>query len=175
MKVLAFGASASSQSINRQLANFAASRIPNASVTKFDLRELSLPIYSADEEESNGIPDDAKRFYDAITQHDLIIASLAEHNGSYTAAFKNLYDWTSRHEQKLWADTPMILLSTSPGGRGGATVMESAKATFPRMGATLLASLSLPSFYDNYDSESGVTDETFLANLDKAIVGILSP
>ena len=96
MKVLAFGASTSSQSINRQLANFAASQIPDAVVTDLDLRSLDLPIYSADEEESNGPPQDAQKFVDAIQEHDILVVSLAEHNGSYTAAFKNLYDWASR-------------------------------------------------------------------------------
>ena len=58
MKVLAFGASTSSQSINRQLANFAAKQVPGAEVTELDLRTLHLPIYSSDEEEANG---DSKR------------------------------------------------------------------------------------------------------------------
>lgn len=169
MKVLAFGASTSSQSINRQLANFAASQIPDAEVTELDLRSLKLPIYSSDEEDENGPPADAQKFLDSIRKHDAIVVSLAEHNGSYSAAFKNLYDWASRIEQKIWAGKPMLLLSTSPGGRGGATVMESAKATFPRMGADLRASLSLPSFYENFDSKKGVTDEDFAANLKGAI------
>jgi len=169
MKVLAFGASTSSQSINRQLANFAASQIPGANVTELDLRSLDLPIYSADEEEANGPPADAQKFVDAISAHDAIVVSLAEHNGSYTAAFKNLYDWASRIEQKVWAGKPMLLLSTSPGGRGGATVMETAQEKFPRMGADIRASLSLPSFHDNFDPQKGITDEDFATKLQKAI------
>ena len=140
MKLLAFGASTSSTSINRQLANFAANQVADAEVTDLDLSQFSLPIYSSDEEEANGIPADARAFKDLITSHDGIVVSLAEHNGSYAAAFKNLYDWVSRIDQSVWADKPMLLLSTSPGGRGGMTVMEAAKATFPRMGADLKAS-----------------------------------
>lgn len=172
MKVLAFGASTSSKSINRQLANFAASKIPDAEVTALDLRSLDLPIYSSDEEEANGPPPDAQKFVDAIREHDAIVVSLAEHNGSYAAAFKNLYDWASRIEQKVWADKPMLLLSTSPGGRGGASVMETAKEKFARMGADIRGSLSLPSFYDNFDSESGVTLDDFLNKLTEAIEGL---
>ena len=140
MKLLAFGASTSSTSINRQLANFAANQVADAEVTDLDLSQFSLPVYSSDEEEANGIPADARAFKDLITSHDGIVVSLAEHNGSYAAAFKNLYDWVSRIDQSVWADKPMLLLSTSPGGRGGMTVMEAAKATFPRMGADLKAS-----------------------------------
>ena len=172
MKILAFGASISSESINRQLANFAANQIQNAQVTDLDLRSLSLPLYSSDEEQANGIPDDARRLFELIGDHDAVVISLAEHNGSYAAAFKNLYDWASRVEQKLWQGKPMLLLSTSPGPRGGATVMEAAKATFPRMGADLRASFSLPSFYENFDVNQGVLNADLAAQLQSAIAAM---
>jgi len=168
MKILSFGASTSSSSINRQLARYAAGKVTGAEVTDLDLSSLSLPIYSSDEEEANGIPADAQRFLDTIRAHDAIVLSLAEHNGSYSAAFKNLYDWTSRLEQKLWSDKPMLLLSTSPGPRGGATVMAAAEATFPRMGADLKASFSFPSFYDNF-SEGEISNQALASELQSAI------
>lgn len=169
MKILSFGASTSSQSINRQLAKFAASQIEGSDVTDLDLRSFDLPLYSSDEEETNGIPKDVERFCSLIASHDALVISMAEHNGSYTAAFKNLYDWASRHEQKVWGGKPMLLLSSSPGARGGATVLEAAKATFPRMGAELKATFSLPSFYDNFDSEKGITDSQLSGALNAAI------
>lgn len=168
MKILAFGGSTSSSSINRQLANHAAGKIPGAEVTQLDLRQFDVPIYSSDEEEANGIPSDAQALKDLIASHDGIVLSLAEHNGSYSAAFKNLYDWVSRIDQKVWSDKPMLLMATSPGGRGGATVLEAAKATFPRMGADLKATFSLPSFYDNF-SEEGISDATLETDLNDAV------
>lgn len=168
MKILAFGASTSSTSINRQLANYAAGKVPGAVVTDLDLRTFSLPIYSSDEETANGIPPDAQAFKDLILSHDAIVLSLAEHNGSYSAAFKNLYDWVSRIDQKVWAGKPMLLLASSPGGRGGATVLDAAQATFPRMGAELKATFSLPSFYDNFTPD-GIKDAALAAGLNAAI------
>ena len=169
MKILAFGASTSSTSINRKLANFAAQLVPEAEVTELDLRDYQLPIYSSDLEESNGKPADAQRFVDAIKDHDAVVVSLAEHNGSYTAAFKNLYDWASRIEHEVWSGKPMLLLATSPGGRGGATVMAAAAATFPRMGADLKASFSLPSFYDNFSDKDGITDAELARQFAEAV------
>ncbi|MFC5050841.1 NADPH-dependent FMN reductase [Rubritalea spongiae] len=166
MKILSLAGSTSSNSINRQLANYAANLVPNAITTKLDLRSLNLPIYSSDQEEQIGIPPDAKHFLELIRSHDAIVISLAEHNGSYSAAFKNLYDWTSRIEQKLWSDKPMLLMATSPGARGGATVLAAAQATFPRMGADLKATFSLPSFYDNFSDGKITTDELNQALLD---------
>ena len=169
MNILAFGASTSSESINRKLAIFAAHQIPDAKVTDLDLRSFDLPMYSSDEEQANGIPADASRFVELIRDHDTVVISLAEHNGSYTAAFKNLYDWASRVEQKIWQGKPMLLLSTSPGPRGGATVMEAARATYPRMGADLRGSFSLPSFYENFDANQGVLNEELATQLQSAI------
>ncbi|MEM7599947.1 MAG: NAD(P)H-dependent oxidoreductase [Verrucomicrobiota bacterium] len=169
MKILAFGASTSSQSINRQFANYVAGQIAESQVTDLDLRSFDLPIYSVDEEELNGIPADAHRFFQLIQSHDAQVVSLAEHNGSYTAAFKNLHDWTSRIEMKIWSDKPMLLLSTSPGGRGGAAVMESAKMTYPHLGADVRATFLLPSFHENFDPNEGITDPELARELKEAL------
>ena len=169
MKILAFGGSTSSSSINRRLANYAAGQVPGADVTDLDLRQFALPIYSVDEQDENGIPAAAHAFRDAILAHDALVLSLAEHNGSYAAAFKNLYDWTSRIEKSVWADRPMLLLSTSPGGRGGATVLAAAEATFPRMGARLAASFSLPSFGQNFDDAKGIVDPSLASAFNEAV------
>lgn len=49
MKTLDFGASTSSTSINRQPANYEASKISGAEFTELDLRQFELPICSSDE------------------------------------------------------------------------------------------------------------------------------
>jgi hypothetical protein len=50
----------------------------------------------------------------------------------------------------------MLLLATSPGARGGSTVLEIAKNRFPFQGADLKGSFSLPNFNDNFDSVKGI-------------------
>jgi NAD(P)H-dependent FMN reductase len=74
--------------------------------------------------------------------------------------------------QKVWNDKPMLLLSTSPGPRGGATVMEAAKATFPRMGAKLVAHFSLPSFYDHFNSGIGINDAELKRKFDEVLINL---
>jgi chromate reductase len=83
--------------------------------------------------------------------------SLAEHNGAYATAFKNVFDWMSRLDGKLWSDVPMLLMATSGGARGGATVLEIAKGRFPYMGGNIVAEFSLPSFGENF-SDKGIAD-----------------
>lgn len=58
----------------------------------------------------------------------------------------------------------MLLMATSPGGRGGASVLQSAKAYFPFMGASITDTFSLPSFYDNFSNEV-IIDENLKADI----------
>ena len=91
-KILAFGASNSRNSINKQLANYAAQQLTNATITLLDLNDFEMPIYSIDREKESGIPKLAEEFKQHVLDADGIIISLAEHNGAYTAAFKNVMD-----------------------------------------------------------------------------------
>ncbi|MDQ8208277.1 NAD(P)H-dependent oxidoreductase [Coraliomargarita sp. SDUM461003] len=162
--ILAFAASTSSQSINKQLAEYAANALPEVQVRVIDLNDFTAPMYSVDAEAKDGIPASAKAFVAEIEAADGIILSLAEHNGSYTAAFKSLFDWGTRHKHKIWSEKPMLLLSTSPGARGGATVLGTASSSFPHLGAKIAATFSLPSFSDNFSSADGIQDETLKKN-----------
>ncbi|OCQ21390.1 NADPH-dependent FMN reductase [Pseudoalteromonas luteoviolacea] len=170
MKVLAFAASNSRQSINQQLVKYAASKIDNAEVEILDLNDFEMPIYSSDRESEGGIPEQAQRFYDKIGAADVIIVSFAEHNGSYTAAYKNIFDWTSRIDMKVYQNTPMLLMATSPGPGGAQSVLGAAVNSAPYFAADVKASLSVPSFFDNFDVEAGkLTNDEIDAALENAL------
>jgi NAD(P)H-dependent FMN reductase len=156
--IIAFAGSDSSTSINKQLAAYAASLVNGVGVQILDLNDFELPLYGIDRELEHGIPDNAHKFLDIIKASDGIVLSLAEHNGAYATVFKNLFDWMSRIDNKLWSDKPMLLMATSPGGRGGATVLEIAKGRFGYMGGNIVGSFSLPSFGDNF-SDGKLTNE----------------
>ncbi len=156
MKVLAFAASNSSKSINKKLATYAAGLLDGAEVDLLDLNDYEMPLYSIDREAATGHPELAKAFLQKIAACDAMIISFAEHNGSYSAAFKNLFDWCSRIEPKVFQNKPLVLLSTSPGARGGATVLAAATGSAPFFGGQVKASLAVPSFHDNFDLERGV-------------------
>ena len=138
----------------------------------FQLSELYLPLYSIDLEKENGIPAEVVAFYDRIQHSDLILISLAEHNGSYTAAFKNLFDWLSRYESKFFQGKKLFLLSTSTGKRGGLSVMEAALDRFPRHGAEIVAHFSLPSFHDHFSEQEGIRDAALKDEFEKLREGV---
>lgn len=155
MKVIAFGASSSKSSINQKLASFAVSLLVDSEVELLDLNDFELPLFSEDEEKEIGSPEPAKRFFSKLGEADAIIVSFAEHNGSYTAAFKNLFDWCSRIDQKVYQNKPMVLLSTSPGKGGAGSVLKLATESAPYFAGDVRASVSVPSFYENFDMNSG--------------------
>ena len=163
-KIIAFAGSNSSTSINKQLAVYASNLINSVEVEVLDLNDYNLPIYGVDLENEKGIPQDAHRFLDKIKSTDGIVLSLAEHNGTYATVFKNLFDWMSRIDGKLWSNKPMLLMATSPGARGGATALEIAKGRFQYMGGNIVGSFSLPSFGENF-SDGKITNEEFNSQL----------
>ncbi len=158
-KIVALGASNSKHSINKQLASFAASKIEDAAINLLDLNDYEMPLYGIDRENESGIPELAHQFKAQLKDSDGIIISFAEHNGAYTVAFKNVMDWISRIEKDVWYNKPMFLLATSPGGRGAITVLEIAVNKFKHMNSNSIVSFSLPFFQQNFNTESGITNE----------------
>ena len=164
MKILAFAGSTSSTSINRELVKFVLKDFQNEEINLIDLNDFDMPVFSVDREKK-GFPDEAHNFLKVIDECDVIICSLAEHNRSYSAAFKNVFDWASRINVKVFQDKPMLLMSTSPGGYGGGNVMNTAKTFFPNFGADIKETFSLSKFYENFDLESGVINPEMLHDL----------
>jgi len=173
--ILAIGGSNSRNSINKILASYAASQIENAEARIADLNDFELPLYSIDIEKASGIPENAAKFMELIKSADGIVLSLAEHNGAFSAAFKNIFDWMSRIDKNVWQNKPMLLMATSPGARGGANVIRTAKELLPHFGGNIVADFSLPSFYENFSPEGlkhqGLNDSLYqkIAVLQEAI------
>ena len=154
------------------MATYAANQFENASVEVLDLNDYEMPVYSVDKEKENGIHKLATDFYAKIGSADLLVVSFAEHNGNFSAAFKNVLDWTSRINAKTFQEKEMLLLATSPGARGGSSVLDIATKRFPFQGGVVKGSFSLPSFNDNFDAEKGITNEDLKKQLLEIIKAI---
>lgn len=178
MKLLAFAASNSRKSINKQLVSYAASLVDGAEIEVLDLNDYELPLFSEDREAELGHPELAKIFMSKLADSDALMISFAEHNGSYSAAYKNLFDWSSRMGKKVFQDKPMVLLATSPGARGGASVLAAATSSAPFFAGHVKASLAIPNFYENFDVERGtLRNEELKAQLIEAVsrLNVLEP
>ena len=167
--IITFAGSNSRNSINKKLAVLASSQLQNTKNTILDLNDFPLPLYGVDIEMENGFPDNVKKFNELLLSTDGIILSLAEHNGAYTAAFKNLFDWLSRIDKNVWKNKPMLLMSASPGGRGGTSVFNIASNSFPHLGGNIVASFSL-SFFGKHYSHDKILEEDLHNEFLKQIV-----
>lgn len=159
MRLLVYATSNSSRSINRQLVRHAAAVLqaeilPTVEPELINIHDYEMPIYSFDREAADGIPQRAQDFRDLIDRADALLVSFSENNSNLSAAYKNLFDWASRLPGKVYSGKPLVALSTSPGGRGGASVMDIVSRTAAHQGAELRATFSLPRFYDTFDSET---------------------
>lgn len=168
-KIIAFAGSTSSQSINRELVKYVLKQLPEFEIELLDLNDFEMPIFSVDKEK-NGFPSQAYLFRQKMKEADGIVCSIAEHNRSYTAAFKNVLDWCSRMEDMaIFANKPMLLLSTSTGAYAAGNAMGLAKAFFPRCSAQVIETFSLPTFQDNFHQGEILNPELKTALLEKII------
>lgn len=155
MKILAIAGSNSDTSINKQLVTYTASLFEHAEIETVDMNDFEMPLYKHQREVESGVPQQAVDLASKIDGAHVLLVALSEHNGTYSAAFKNVFDWTSRIKNRaVWNEVPMLLMATAPGGRGGLGVLEAAEKRFPLHGGNIVGTFSLPFFNDNFDKEN---------------------
>lgn len=170
MHIVAFAATNSKYSINLKLLKWLATYFANDDIEILDLNAFEMPLYSADKEKGNGIPPLAMDFAKALDSADLLLIALAEHNGAYTVAFKNILDWVSRIPNRtVFENKPIFLMATSPGRRGASTVLTIAEQQFPYLGGAVLDTFSLPSFKENFEEGNGITEDFYRYEIEEKI------
>ena len=177
MKTLAFAASNHSQSVNGALVGYAAARFvklsPSVEIEFIDINDYEMPIYSMDREKSDGVHPLAQTLFDKIGAADALIVSFAEYNGYVTAAWKNIYDWMSRIDQKVWQDKPIVLLAATPGPRAGANVLQTQEFTAPFFGMDIKGKHGVGLWREAWDGTT-LTKDADIAGVEAAIKGLLT-
>ena len=133
IRLLIIAGSERAGAYSRRLARVAAAaaRRDGCEVTEFDLRALALPIYDGDLEHASGVPAAALQLRDALKSNDAMLLVTPEYNGFPTPLVLNAFDWMSRIPATAvggaglvdTANTPVALLSSSPGALGGLRAM----------------------------------------------------
>lgn len=160
MKILGFAGTNSKKSINKELLNYTLNKIEGAEINVLDINDFEMPIYSIDRQEESGFPQQAVDFHQAIVDADGIVVTLAEHNGNFSVALKNILDWVSRIDMSFLKDKKLLVISSSPGGYGGGNVLEVALKYFGQFASgEIVESSTFPSFYDNFKDGEIVNEE----------------
>lgn len=155
LRILAFAASNSLHSINRELVvvatrQFRQNFITDVDFELLDLNDFEMPIYSIDREVNSGIPESAELFFHKIGSADAVIVSFAEHNGTVTVAWKNIFDWMSRIDTAVWQQKALLFLAATPGKRAGAGVLDYVQSA-SYFGGIVAASLGIGNWSKSYD------------------------
>lgn len=165
-KILIFSGSNSSDSINQKLVEYAGSLIKGHTIKVIKLTDFDIPMYSEDMERG-GFPSGVKELHSEISDQDGLIISVPEHNGNLPAFFKNILDWLSRFDRPFLSGIKVFLMSTSPGGRGGRSSLESAKTILSYFKSEITGSFSLSFFSKNFSK--GITEHDKDAELKKML------
>jgi NAD(P)H-dependent FMN reductase len=143
-RILAFAGSAREGSYNKKLVPIAAAgaRAAGAEVTEVDLRDFPMPLFDADMEKSQGMPEPARRFKSLMTQHDGFLIASPEYNSGITPLLKNTIDWASRAEggvkSQAFTGKAAVLMSASPGSLGGLRALVMVRAILTHLGVLVL-------------------------------------
>jgi len=166
--ILAFAGSNSSTSINFKLVQLTTSMLQDHDVQTLNMAEHPFPMYSEDHEKENGFSESLVGLKAKINKAEGLILSVNEHNGNPSAYFKNVLDWLSRLDRNFLEGTKLLLMSTSGGKRGAKGAMTVVEAMLPRFGAEVVATFSLPSFYDAF-TDTGILDKGLKKEHQKAL------
>ena len=126
LRVLAFAGSTRRGSLNFRLAQAAAREAEalGAEVHLACLSDYPLPVYDADREASQGLPEAARAFKALLAAHDVWLIASPEYNGFFTPLLKNALDWATRREAgeprlAAFQDKVAAIMSATPGALGG--------------------------------------------------------
>lgn len=164
IKVLAFAGSTREGSYNKQLVAEAANiaRGLGATVTLIDLKDFSMPIYDADLEKKDGMPNYAKRFRRLMIESNAIIIATPEYNGSIPSLLKNALDWASRTEdgqgsREAFKGKKFAIMSASPGGGGGVRALIHLRSIIDAIGGDVVSKqLAVSSVQDAFNEKGNL-------------------
>ena len=105
------------------------------------MAQAPLPLYDADLEQSQGIPQAADELAQAITAARGVIVVTPEYNGGIPGTLKNAVDWLSRRDEVPLDGKPVLLMSASPGAFGGIRGLWHTRVPFEAIGALVYPSM----------------------------------
>lgn len=158
-RLLFFAGSAREGSHNKRLAKLGAdiAEANGIAATFADLGDYPMPLYDADLQNRDGIPENAKKFEALMRVHTGVFIACPEYNASITPLLKNTLDWMSRIRDPeplyVFKTRVFALGSSSPGGMGGLRGLNTVR-TVLELGLNALVlpdQFAVPKAQDAYD------------------------
>ncbi|MEZ5895405.1 MAG: NADPH-dependent FMN reductase [Parvularculaceae bacterium] len=171
-RLLGLSGSLREGSFNTALLRNAAELLPER--VAFEIRTLhGVPLYNADDEAANGLPDAVVSLKDAIVAADGVARATPEYNNGIPAVFKNAIDWASRPPDDfagVFHGRQFAILGASPGGFGTLLaqnhwlpVLRSLSANLWTGGRMLVSRVG-----DAFDDDGNLVDQTIRTRLQES-------
>jgi NAD(P)H-dependent FMN reductase len=124
-----------------------------------DLGDYPMPLYDADLQAIEGIPDNARKLEALLKIHSGVFIACPEYNASITPLLKNTLDWISRIKNEgeeplaVFKTRVFALGSSSNGGLGGLRGLNTARTVLELgLGALVLPDqFAVPKASDAYN------------------------
>ncbi|MCZ6618855.1 MAG: NAD(P)H-dependent oxidoreductase [Gammaproteobacteria bacterium] len=165
-RILAFAASARSDSFNKKLVRIALRGCENsgATVTYVDLRDYPLPLYDGDDEAANGLPENVEKLRVFFRECDGLLLASPEYNGFLPPLLKNTLDWLSRSPEaqpdlSAFSGKVAVIMAASPGPLGGLRGLRGVRELLTNLGFTVLPSqITVRSAFKEFDETGEMVD-----------------
>ena len=173
-KVLGFAASARTDSFNKKLVRIAlrGAESSGAMVTSIDLRDYPLPLYDADDEASNGLPENVEKLRTLFQECDGLLLASPEYNGFLSPLLKNTLDWLSRSPEaqpdlSAFQGKVAAILAASPGPLGGLRGLRGVRELLTNLGFTVLPNqMTIRSAFKAFDGAGELVDAAQAARVE---------
>lgn len=176
LRLFAFAASLRQASLNRRLLSVAAevARAAGASVELAEFHEFGLPLFDADLEARDGVPEGGQEFKRRLEQADGLMIASPEYNHSIPGTLKNLIDWVSRFRPAPFRGKSALLLSTSRGLVGGNRGLMALRVPLEHLGVHVYPEMfSLAQGDKTLDAAGHLSDPAAKERLEKMVAGYL--
>jgi len=168
VKILGWAGSARADSFNKKLVRVAlrGAEAAGADITYVDLRDFPLPLYDADGEAANGLPDNVDNLRSLFQDNDGFLVASPEYNGLLSPLMKNTLDWLSRSAQgqpdlSVFRGKVCALMAASPGPLGGLRGLVSMRELMTNLGFTVLqGQMTIRSAFKAFDAKGELLDDS---------------
>ena len=144
---------------------------------QIDIRTLhGVPLYNADDEAADGIPEIVSALKDDIASADGLLIVTPEYNNGVPGVLKNAVDWLSRPPAdipRVFGGKPVAIMGATPGNFGTILAQNAWLPVMRTLGAQLLsgAKLMAPSAGKLFDENGELVDEKMRERLANYLKG----
>lgn len=182
-RILIFSGSVRAGSYNSKLAALVGKHLAlaDADVTRISLKDYPMPIYDADLETQDGVPQNARKLKRLMQESDGVFIACPEYNAGITPLLKNTIDWVSRikdpgEEPMAAFRSPLFALgAASPGAFGGMRGLIGVRTILEvGLGANVLPQMIVVArAAQGFDSKGDLTDDRAAGQLDTLVRSLL--